>query len=175
MIIGDIKMIRTITDKMTGMIKDKMLITGFFLRKMLTTPDNHITVIVISIKENIIGTEVFISVTISQKDHDNFNTTTVREVVNICRIRLQRNISKQRITVQVPNCYMCRQDGHYAYQCPTKDKGRAPMVYMVSPEIQQVTTRSKTKQSEWEVQEAVRKAVKEWLEEANKNNASRML
>ena len=46
---------------------------------------------------------------------------------------------------------------------------------MVSPTIQQVTTRSKTKQSEWEVQEAVWKAAKEWVEEANKNNASRML
>ena len=46
---------------------------------------------------------------------------------------------------------------------------------MVSPAIQQVTTRSKTKQSEWEVQEAVRKAAKEWVEEANKNNASRMI
>ena len=46
---------------------------------------------------------------------------------------------------------------------------------MVSPEIQQVTTRSKTKQSEWEVQEAVRKEAKEWVEEANKNNASCML
>ena len=46
---------------------------------------------------------------------------------------------------------------------------------MVSPAIQQVTTRNKTKQSEWEVQEAVWKAAKEWVEEANKNNASRML
>ena len=46
---------------------------------------------------------------------------------------------------------------------------------MVTPELQQVTTRSKTKQSEWEVQEAVRKAAKEWVEEANKNNASHML
>ena len=75
----------------------------------------------------------------------------------------------------VPNCYICRKDGHYANQCPTKDKGKAPTVNMVSPAIQQVTTRSKTKQSEWEVQEAVRKAAKEWVEEANKNNASRML
>ena len=45
---------------------------------------------------------------------------------------------------------------------------------MVIPEIQQVTTRSKGKQLEWEIQEAVRKAAKEWVE-ANKNNASRML
>ena len=73
------------------------------------------------------------------------------------------------------NCYICRKDGHYENQCPTKDKGKAPTVNMVSPEIQQVTTRSKTKQSKWEIQEAVRKAAKKWVEEANKNNASRML
>ena len=72
----------------------------------------------------------------------------------------------------VPNCW---KDGHYANQCPTKDKGKAPTVNMVSPAIQQVTTRSKTKQSEWEVQEAVRKAAKEWVEEANKNNVARMI
>ena len=75
----------------------------------------------------------------------------------------------------IPNYYICPKDGHYANQCPTKDKGKAPTVNMVSPTIQQVTTRSKTKQSEWEVQEAIRKAVKEWVEEANKNNASRMI
>ena len=46
---------------------------------------------------------------------------------------------------------------------------------MVAPEIQQVTTRNKGKQSEWEVQDVVRKAAKEWVEEANKNNISRML
>ena len=46
---------------------------------------------------------------------------------------------------------------------------------MVIPEIQQVTTRSKSKQSEWEIQEAVRKAAKEWIEEANQNNVNRML
>ena len=46
---------------------------------------------------------------------------------------------------------------------------------MVIPEIQQVTTRSKSKQSEWEIQEAVRKAAKEWVEEANQNNVNRMM
>ena len=43
------------------------------------------------------------------------------------------------------------------------------------PEIYQVTTRSKGEQSEWEVQEAVRKATKQWVEEANNNNVARML
>ena len=46
---------------------------------------------------------------------------------------------------------------------------------MVVPEIQQVTIRSKGKQSEWEVQEVVHKADKEWVEEANNNNATRMM
>ena len=73
----------------------------------------------------------------------------------------------------VPTCYICRQSGHYANQCPAKGKG--PSVNMVMPEIQQVTTRSKSKQSEWEIQEAVRKATKEWVEEANQNNVTRML
>ena len=35
---------------------------------------------------------------------------------------------------------------------------------MVVPKIQQITTRSKGKQSKWEIQEAVRKATKEWVE-----------
>ena len=39
MIIGDIKMIGTITDKMTMMIKDKTLITGIFLSNSIkSTP-----------------------------------------------------------------------------------------------------------------------------------------
>ena len=75
MIIGDIKMIGTITDKMTVMIKDKTLITGIFLRKETTTTDNHITVIVIPMKENIISSEDSISVLINQKDHGSSNTT----------------------------------------------------------------------------------------------------
>ena len=59
----------------------------------------------------------------------------------------------------VPNCYICRKDDHYANQCPPKGKGLT--VNMVILEIQQVTTRSKSKQSEWEIQEAVRKAATE--------------
>mgnify|MGYP000559523662 CR=1 FL=1 len=46
---------------------------------------------------------------------------------------------------------------------------------MVTVEVQQVTTWSKTKQSDWEIQEAVRKVAKEWVDEANNNNVSSML
>ena len=46
---------------------------------------------------------------------------------------------------------------------------------MVTGEVQQVTTQSKAKQSEWDIQEEVRKATKEWVEEANNNNVARML
>ena len=46
---------------------------------------------------------------------------------------------------------------------------------MVTVEVQQVTTWSKTKQSDWEIQEAVRKVAKEWVDEANNNNVTRML
>ena len=56
---------------------------------------------------------------------------------------------------KVPNCYTCGQDGHYANQCPTKDKGKALVVNMVMAEVQQVSTRSKAKQSEWDIQEEV--------------------
>ena len=48
----------------------------------------------------------------------------------------------------VPTCYICRKDGHYANQYPSKGKGKTPVVNMVMPEIQQVTIRSKSKPSE---------------------------
>ena len=72
----------------------------------------------------------------------------------------------------VPTCYICRQINHYANQCQTKEKGKASIVNMVVLEIQQVTTRSKGKQSEWEVQEAVRKGAKEWVEEATEGGSN---
>ena len=40
----------------------------------------------------------------------------------------------------IQNCYICRKNGHYANQCPTRDKGKAPAINMVAPEIQQVTS-----------------------------------
>ena len=68
---------------------------------------------------------------------------------------------------KVQNCYTCEEDGHYANQCPMKDKGKMPTVNMVTTEVQQVTTRSKAKQSEWDLQEEVRKAAKEWVNKGN--------
>ena len=41
-------------------------------------------------------------------------------------------------------------------------------------ELKQVTTQRKAKQSQWEVQEVFWKATKEWVEEDNKNNISRI-
>ena len=75
----------------------------------------------------------------------------------------------------VPTCYICRQNGHYANQCAAKGKGTTPTFNMLIPEIQQITTRRKSKKSEWEIHEAFWKAAKEWMEEANQNNVSRML
>ena len=46
----------------------------------------------------------------------------------------------------IPNCYICRKNGQCANQCPTKRKGKVPAVNMVTTEVQQVTTRRKTKQ-----------------------------
>ena len=75
-----------------------------------------------------------------------------------------------------PICYICRKDGHYANQCPTKDKGKVLVVInLVTIEVQQVTTRSKTKQLEWDIQEEVLKVAKERVEEANDNNVARMM
>ena len=48
------------------------------------------------------------------------------------------------------------------------EKGKVPSVNMVTAEVQQVTTQSKTKQSEWEINEAVWKVAKEWVDEVNK-------
>ena len=56
-----------------------------------------------------------------------------------------------------------------------KDKGKMPAVNMVTTEVQQVTTRSKAKQSEWDLQEEVRKAAKEWLNKANNTNVASMV
>ena len=40
-------------------------------------------------------------------------------------------------------------------------------------EVQQVTTRSKTKQPDWEAQEEIRKVTKVWIKKTNSANAER--
>ena len=56
-----------------------------------------------------------------------------------------------------------------------KDKGKVPIVNMVTTKVQQVTTQGQAKQYEWEMQEVVCKATKEWVEEANNKNVGQML
>ena len=46
------------------------------------------------------------------------------------------------------------------------------MVVVEVADIQQVTTRSKGKMTEWEAQEAIRKQTTEWVEKANERNAA---
>ena len=57
----------------------------------------------------------------------------------------------------------------------TNEKGKMPAMNMVTIELQQVTTRSKAKLSEWDLQEDVRNATKEWVNEAKNTNVARML
>ena len=45
---------------------------------------------------------------------------------------------------------------------------------MVTSDIQQVTTRCKAKQSEWDIQDEIRKEAKNWIEIANSKNVNRM-
>ena len=99
-VINDIQMIGIITDKVTERIKDRPWIIGIFLRKEITTTDNHITVSVIRMKGNIISTVVFINVTISPKDHNTFNTIMTIEMIRICKRRIQHNMLRERLVVQ---------------------------------------------------------------------------
>ena len=44
----------------------------------------------------------------------------------------------------------------------------------ITADVQQVTTCSKTKMSEWEEQDGIRKAAQEWVTKANAANVARM-
>ena len=55
-------------------------------------------------------------------------------------------------------CFIYQQPRHYVTQWPWCDKGKAPEVNMITAKVQQVTTRSQAKASEWEVQDEIRNA-----------------
>ena len=71
-------------------------------------------------------------------------------------------------------CFKCNQPGHYGTQCPATDLGKARAVNNIMVGFQQVTTRSKTQSTQWQIQDAVKQAAKEWIENANKTNVERM-
>ena len=48
------------------------------------------------------------------------------------------------------------------------------MVVVDIADIQQVTTRSKGKTMEWEIQEAIRKQAIEWVKKANERNVAKL-
>ena len=70
--------------------------------------------------------------------------------------------------------FKCNQLGHYATQCPTTDCGKAPTINSIMADVQNVTTCSKAQATQWQVQDEVRQAAKEWIDTANKNNVVRM-
>ena len=72
------------------------------------------------------------------------------------------------------HCFNCQEPGHYAPQCPHKQKGKQPAVNIITTNVQQVTTRSKAKTTEWEEQDNIRKAAQEWVAKANIANVEQM-
>ena len=71
-------------------------------------------------------------------------------------------------------CFKCNQPGRYATQCPTTDREKASTMNNIMADVQHVTTRSKTQSTQWQVQDEVRQAAKEWIDTANKTNIERM-
>ena len=72
-------------------------------------------------------------------------------------------------------CFNCNQPSHSANQCSHNTKGKAPIVNMITVDVQQVTTRSKTSHSsQWDIQDSIRQQATEWVEAANNHNIDRM-
>ena len=72
------------------------------------------------------------------------------------------------------HCFKCQEPGHYAPQCPHKQKGKQPAINIITADVQQVTTCSKAKTTEWEEQDGIRKVAQEWVTKANATNIERM-
>ena len=70
--------------------------------------------------------------------------------------------------------YNCQEPGHYAPQCPHKQKGKESAVNIITVDVQQVTTRSKAKTTEWEDQDGIRKSTQKWVAKANATSIERM-
>ena len=72
-------------------------------------------------------------------------------------------------------CFNCNQPGHYANQCPNNIRGKAPTINMITVDVQQVTTQSKTTQpSQWDIQDSVRQQAKDWVDATNNANINHM-
>ena len=74
----------------------------------------------------------------------------------------------------IVHCFNCQEAGHYAPQCPHKQKGKQPAVNIITTDVQQVATRSKAKTAEWEEEDGIRKVAQEWVAKANVANVERM-
>ena len=72
------------------------------------------------------------------------------------------------------HCFNWNDAGHYAPQCPYKEKGKQLALNIFTAEAKQITTRSKAKTAEWEEQDEIRKAAQEWMAKANAANVERM-
>ena len=72
------------------------------------------------------------------------------------------------------HCFNWQELGHYAPQCPHKQKGKQLAVNIITVKVQHITTRSKLKKAEWEEQDEIRKAAQEWMAKANEVNVERM-
>ena len=72
-------------------------------------------------------------------------------------------------------CFDRNQPLHSANQCPNKIRGKAPTINMITIDVQQVTTLSKTAQpSQWDIQDSIWQQATEWVEAANNHNIERM-